>query len=222
MTRWAYAAIALVALTFVGNAVVAAQFNHLLPERVPIHWNALGQPDGWAGRDSWFTLYFLFPTITGIVVALALVLPWVSPKNFEVAEFRGVYDYVLTLIAGLFAAMNAIFLAAQHSGDGRLSDRWLLALLFAFFAALGQVLAKVRPNFWMGIRTPWTLASPRVWDETHRVGAWLFVAMGVVGAAAALAGAPFGVLIGFLLAGSFAPVIYSLVLYKRLQARGEV
>src|SRR5919204_301408 len=62
----------------------------------------------------------------------------------------------------------------------------LFAGLFLFFAVLGNVIGKVRSNFWMGVRTPWTLASPKVWERTHRLAAWLWVTVSIVGFVAVL------------------------------------
>ena len=115
-------------------------------------------------------------------------LPWLSPRNFAVEGFRVTYDYVFFLVTVLFCYIEGVILWSQLRGDG-FADRWLLGGFFLFFALIGNVLGQVRSNFWMGIRTPWTLASERVWNQTHRVGAWVFVAVGLVGCAGVVAGA---------------------------------
>ena len=88
-------------------------------------------------------------------------------------------------------------------------------------AVMGNVMGKVRRNFFIGIKTPWTLASERVWNATHRFAAKTFMVGGLLGAAF--------IIIGFhrcslfaLLGGVLAPVIYSLFVYKQLERRGEV
>ena len=153
---------------------------------MPIHWGIDGQPDGWATKDKVFLIYFLMPTVALGVIALGLfVLPWLSPRNFAVASFRQTYDYVFALVAALFAYLHARDVAGDDRGHG-LPEQPFIAGIFVFFALIGNVLGKVKPNFWMGIRTPWTLADPQVWDRTHRVGAWSFTAVGVIGAIAVL------------------------------------
>ena len=159
--------------------------------------------------------------MAGIIALGMFVLPWLSPRNFAVEGFRQTYDYVFALVAGLFTYLHAVFLPAMISGQ-RLPGRWFFAGFFVFFALIGNVLGKVKSNFWMGIRTPWTLADVQVWDRTHRVGAWSFTAIGIIGAAAVLLGAPpvwcfFG-----LIAGALWPVVYSLILYKRLERAGQL
>ena len=59
--------------------------------------------------------------------------------------------------------------------------RALIGGMFLFFALLGNVMGKVRKNFYIGIRVPWTLASDRVWNDTHRLAAWLMVGGGILG-----------------------------------------
>jgi len=98
----------------------------------------------------------------------------------------------------------------------------LLGGLFLFFALLGNVLGRVRRNFWIGVRTPWTLASERVWNDTHRVAGKLFVLSGILGFVATMAGSP--PLFAIILIGiaAITAVGYSLVDYKRLERRGQV
>jgi uncharacterized membrane protein len=74
----------------------------------------------------------------------------------------------------------------------------------------------------MGVRTPWTLADPLVWERTHRVTAWLFVATGVIGAVLAVAGVSPVVCFVLLMVGALSPIVYSLVLYKRLEREGKL
>jgi uncharacterized membrane protein len=85
---------------------------------------------------------------------------------------------------------------------------------------LGNVLGKVRRNFWLGVRTPWTLASDRVWYATHRLAGKTMVLGGLAVVAATVAGLPAYVATGALLAAALAPVGFSLVYYKRLERTG--
>ena len=77
-----------------------------------------------------------------------------------------------------------------HDGQRRCRPGALVGGTFLFFALLGNVLGRVRRNFYIGVRVPWTLASERVWNDTHRVAAWLFVACGLAGFVIAVAGLP--------------------------------
>ncbi|HEY1376931.1 MAG TPA: SdpI family protein [Gemmataceae bacterium] len=222
MTRWGYLSLALVLASF-GLAGYAHLNADAIPGgKIPIHWNIHGEPDGWASPDQPFLAFYLLPTMLGGVVALGLfALPWLSPRNFAVEGFRQTYDYVFFLVAALFLYLGGIITWSQFHGPLHL-ERTLLAGIFLFFALLGNVLGKVKRNFWMGVRTPWTLADPVVWDRTHRVAAWLFVATGVAGAVLALLGVHPAVCFVLLMVGALSPIVYSLVLYKRLEREGKL
>src|SRR5262249_19436662 len=152
-----YVSLAILALTWAGSAYVAYTQCDKLPERVPIHWNIRGEPDGWTSKDNTFIIFYLSPTIMAGLLALAFVLPWISPKNFKIEGFRATYDYVFALVIIFFAYLHTVILySAIHGAE--LSLKWFVGGFFLFFALLGNVLGKVKSNFWMGIRTPWTLA----------------------------------------------------------------
>ena len=141
-------------------------------------------------------------------------------------EERGVIrGYATEIDAGQIGFGLTAFVAvvASAARDEATPWRWVVAGAYLLFALLGNVLGKVQRNFWVGVRTPWTLASDTVWTQTHRLAAWLFVAGGLVGFAATLAGAS-GVwlFVGVLVAIAGVPVVYSLVLYKRLERQGRV
>jgi len=222
MTRWGYAAIAVAVVLLVAAAFTQVALADKLPDKVPTHFNLRGEADGWTDKDQVFVIFYLMPTITAGLVALGLfVLPWVSPANFAVESFRRTYDYVFFLVAVLFAFLYALIETAQVTGTFAF-DRWMIAGFFLFFALIGNVLGKVKSNFWLGVRTPWTLADPQVWERTHRVAAWWFVVVGLVGVIAAAAGLHPVACFVFLIGGALVPVFYSLVLYKRLQREGKL
>jgi uncharacterized membrane protein len=222
MTRWGYLSLVLVLVAFVAAAYAHVNADRIPADRVPIHWDIHMQPDGWVSKDQPFLAFYLLPTAMAGIVALGLfVLPWLSPRNFAVEGFRATYDYIFFLVTGLFLYLEAVTLWSQFQG-GVMEARWLIGGFFLFFALIGNVLGKVRKNFWMGIRTPWTLASERVWNRTHRVGAWLFVAVGLLGFVGVIAGLSPVWCFAFLIVGALVPVVYSLVLYKRLEREGKL
>jgi len=98
----------------------------------------------------------------------------------------------------------------------------LIVGMMLFFMLLGNVLGKVQRNFFVGVRTPWTLASERVWTETHRLAAWLFAGTGLLGMISVLAGLSIFVPLGLILACVVAIIGFSLVRYKQLERRGEL
>jgi uncharacterized membrane protein len=195
-----------------------------LPERIPTHWNIHGQVDGY-GNKQWAV--FLFPGMMITFLILFAFLPALSPKHFEVETFRSTYLYILVLTSALFTYMHGVILLAtwQEVREGpKVIDigRVLIGGLFLFFALLGNVMGKVRKNFYIGIRVPWTLASDRVWNDTHRLAAWLMVAGGVIGFLIVVAGLPMVVAFGVIIVTFAIPVVYSFVHYKALERRGAL
>ena len=100
--------------------------------------------------------------------------------------------------------------------------RALFGGIFGFLAIMGNYLSKVRRNFWMGVRTPWTLASDRVWNDTHRLAAWIWVAAGVIGFAMVVLGVSIIAAFVLLFVSALIPVVYSFVHYKSLERRGAL
>ena len=195
-----------------------------LPDRVPTHWNIEGKVDGW-GDKSWAT--FLMPGMMVIFLVLFAFLPALSPKHFEVDSFRSTYLYIMVLTTALFAYMNGIILLATwqelHEGNKFLDiGRAMICGMFLFFALLGNVMGKVRKNFYIGIRVPWTLASDRVWNDTHRLAAWLMVAGGILGFLVVISGLPIVLAIGVMIGTFLIPVVYSFVHYKSLERQGAL
>ena len=131
------------------------------------------------------------------------------------------YLYLMLVCMGELTYLNALTLWAAWSGHVNIV-RAMIGGISLFFALMGNVMGKVRRNFYVGVRTPWTLANERVWYATHRFAAKAMVLTGVVGLIVALASAQFWLWIGILLLGGFSPVLYSLVYYKRLERSGQL
>ena len=222
MKHWLTLSVVLTALTVAGTLYVYASAATLLPDPVPVHWDAQGQPNGFVPRDHVLPWLLLTPGMMAVMFLILLALPWLSPRQFAIERFRATYDYITFLVIALFAYIQAGILLASLKHPPVNSLTWIMGGIFLFFALLGNVMGKVRRNFYVGIRTPWTLASETVWNQTHRVGAWLFVAGGLLGFVAVMAGVPFWWCFVLLMVFVLIPVPYSLVLYKRLERQGKL
>jgi uncharacterized membrane protein len=194
-----------------------------LPDRIPTHWNIHGEVDGY-GNKQWAV--FLMPVSMGGMLVLFYFLPALSPKHFEVDTFRSTYLYIMFIMTALFAYLHLLILYAvwktvtQHEQFD--PGRPLIAGIFLMLALLGNVLGKVRRNFYIGVRVPWTLASDRVWNDTHRLAAWLMVAAGLIGFIMTLIGVPVIYAFFLLIGSALIPVVYSFVHYKALERRGAL
>jgi uncharacterized membrane protein len=187
-----------------------------LPARMPLHWNALGEVDRYGARAS----AFLLPAVMAACLLLLALLPGISPRRFSVDAFSDTYWYCALLVVGLMGYVHGLALWSASGGASPVPG-FLLGGMAVFFALLGNVMGKVRRNFWLGIRTPWTLANERVWYATHRLAAKTMVGASVLAFVAVLAGLRAAAM-ALLLAGPLVPVLYSLYYYKRLERNGAL
>lgn len=213
-TRYFAACIVLVAVAL--GATLLAWPN--LPERVPLHWNAHGNVDGYGPR---WMLLAIGPGAMLAELALFAALPVLSPRRYALEAFSATYLRIMLAAVVLAGYITAILLWVALTGDLDVSAA-LLGGVSVLIVVIGNVMGKVRRNFFIGIRTPWTLASERVWHATHRLAAKSMVAAGILSLAAALAGGLAGIAawIAIVLLGVMVPVVYSFVHYKALERDG--
>lgn len=194
----------------VAISVVAYPF---LPETVPIHWNLRGEADGFAPKA---VALALTPALILVFAGLLRILPAIDPKREEIRRFERSYHMAINLILTLLLVIHAMVVAngAGWSVDVSVVLPLLIGLLFLF---LGNEMPRFRQNFFLGIRTPWTLSDEEVWRQTHRVGGRVFVVGGALMMAASFLPAPqrFAVFLAAAVASSLIPVVLSYVYYRR-------
>jgi uncharacterized membrane protein len=163
---------------------ITAVVYHDLPGRVATHWDLHLQPNGYSPR---WALFLIGPGTMAGILLVSFLGPWLSPKQFAVDAFRSTWSRIMFLAFCLMAYLYAVILwvGIGHEMD---EGRVILGGVCAFAAMAGNLLGKVRRNFFMGIRTPWTLASERVWYATHRLAAKTVMAGGVAGLVLTLLG----------------------------------
>jgi uncharacterized membrane protein len=191
---------------------LALWFYPSLPDPVPTHWNLNGEVDGWTAKP-WGV--WLWPAMMMPLFGLFIAIPVISPKGFRLDKARRVYDIVIFVV---MAFMLVIQLVSYLNAQGRGPDITTImpGLIGFLFIVLGNYMGKFPKNFFVGIRTPWTLASDEVWNRTHRLGGWMFMVAGGVMLISAFTGLSWVVLATVIGLAAFVPMIYSLVLYKKL------
>lgn len=150
-----------------------------IPDPAPIHWNAAGEIDGYG--SPWFVAFFP-PAIATLMAALAPLLPRIDPRGQGYVAFARTYALIMNSLALFFDLITVGVTVGWSISVPRLISVSSGLLI----AVLGNELGRVTPNYFVGIRTPWTLADAEVWRITHRVGARLFVAGGVASALVSL------------------------------------
>lgn len=211
-SRWLGFVVAIVAL--IASALAYAH----LPERMPVHWNVRGEPDGYASK---LVATALGPLAIAALTALMFVLPKIDPRGRNYPKFRDTYWLLVNGIVLFFAVIHAVVLAVGLGYDVRV-NRVVPLGVGVLLVVLGNYLTRVQPNWFVGIRTPWTLSSDVVWRKTHRTGGWLFVAAGLITIALSLLPGPLPV-VGFvvvILAAATVPIVQSYLLWRREQQVG--
>ena len=204
-------------LVVVGAAASLAVAPNL-PEQMVTRWNGAGEPTGTLSRTAGM---WLVPGLSAGLIGLFALLPRIDPLGENIAAFRVHYDRFVVVFTAFLVALHLAVLAVNL---GYAVDVTTLAVAggAALFYYVGTVLPHVEPNWFLGIRTPWTLSDDDVWDRTHALGAKLFklsAAVGVVGLLAREYAAYF--LVGPILATAVVTVAYSYVLYARAPSGGD-
>lgn len=192
---------------------LAAWFYPSLPDPMPSHWNAAGEVDDWIAMP-WGAL--IIPLVTAPMWLMFAVLPSISPKGFRLDVARKAYD-VIWFVMILF--MGAVQLTTYREALGRGGpgmEQIIPLMTGGLFILIGNYLNKFPRNFFVGIRTPWTLASEEVWNRTHRLGSWVFMLAGLLIALTAFLPNAMNAMIAAVVLVALLPVAYSFWLYRRL------
>lgn len=163
-------------LIVIASWILGWYFYQNFPAQVVTHWNFYGVPDSW-GKGTTHALV-LPGVITGMYL-LFLALPYLDPKKERYEEFQKVYTIFKNL---LLLVMFLIFLASGLFNLGyNVQIQYVVPIIIGLLMMIiGNYMGKIKPNWFMGIRTPWTLSSETVWQKTHRLGGFLFTLFGLV------------------------------------------
>lgn len=204
----------IIVLTLIAIAVIAGLLLwNQLPDQMASHWNANDEVDGYISK---FWGVFLMPLTTLGLFALLLVVPNIDPHKANIEQFRSTFNLFIVFIVIFLLYIHGLTVAWSLGYQNFKISSAMLPFLGILFIMIGFMLRKAKRNFFIGIRTPWTLSSDSVWDKTHQTGSVLFMLSG----AFALAGSFFGGMTAFwflfvpLIGSVLFLVIYSYVLYR--------
>ena len=204
-------------LILAGYLFSAAVYSQL-PLRVPTHWGLHG-PDAWGSRA---LAAFFTPTFALALWALLRWLPTVDPKRASYAKFGSTYELFIVATVAMMIVVHVLALGAALGWPIRI-ERAVPALVGVLFIVIGNALPRARPNWFFGIRTPWTLSSDAVWERTNRVAGYVMTASGVAVVVSAFV-STFSTLVVLLGGGAVLVVTslaYSYVLWRREQRPGR-
>jgi uncharacterized membrane protein len=196
-------------------------FHDSFADRVPIHWNAAGEADGWTEKDQ-------LPVYLGIMAALALGIYLIlrSIKKIDPKRTAQLNEGIATKagigIVTFMSTINSVILLPSTSTLNITTI--VLVIVSLLFAFMGNLMYNIKPNYLIGIRLPWTLENENNWKHTHRLAGILWFVGGIISATLSILIGPktmFTIFIGITVLLVFIPGVYSFILYKRTTSRGQ-
>ena len=163
--------IAIVLIPFVYLAYIWNQ----LPQKVPVHWNAKGDIDRYGDKAELILIPLLLPFLAYIIF---LVVPKIDPKK-KLNKMGNKLQSLKTLVT-TFMSILALFILYSSKNQSFDNSNYLFILIGILYIILGNYFKIIKPNYFIGIRTPWTLESESVWKQTHKLGGKLWFIGGII------------------------------------------
>jgi len=182
-----------------------------LPDSIPSHWDIRGEADGHSSRA---TAALVIPALIFGATFVVQLIPLIDPRRRNYEKFAATYWLVVNALF-VFAAVMHIAVLAGGAGYPVDMGRVIAGSVAVLLIGLGNRFGQVRPNWFFGIRTPWTLDNPDVWRRTHRVAGWMFVAAGLIVAVSVFIPAlnPLGIALVASLTAAITAAVLSLVFW---------
>ena len=184
-----------------------------LPARIPVHFDLHGNPNNYGSR--YYIAYTLLFLNIGTYLLL-LVIPKIdSKKNFEI--FSSTFYKLRIILSLLFSTIS--FMIISSAQTGKVSNSILYIIIAFFISILGNYISNVRPNYFLGIRNPWTLENEFVWRKTHKFGGRLMFFSGILIILTIIAlhstGYVFFIFITWIIIITLITTVYSYWIYKK-------
>ena len=200
--------IGIIILSFVIGAYLYPQ----MPEKIASHWNAEGKVNGYLPK---FWGLFLMPLVSLGLFLLFLAIPKIDPMKANIEKFKNYYDGFVALFIAFLFYLNLLVISSNLGFEFNIIQALSPAFGILFYYC-GILVENAKQNWFIGIRTPWTLSSERVWNKTHRIGGRLFKIAGAVAAVGIFSPgfAPFLVIVPVILIAAYT-FVYSYLEYQR-------
>ncbi len=206
--------IILVAVMFIVGIVLYPY----LPDLIPTHWGFEGQPNQWSPKiwGAW-----IIPAMSLVFLILFPLLPKLDPKRENYKNFKKSWNLIQTSLVAMMAYMYAVTMYVTFYPEyNNMVGRAVVFGIGILFVILGNVMGKVRQNYFVGLKTPWTLDDPEVWQKSQRFAGWAFVLAGLAFIIEAIVW--FAIAYVFIIIMAImiiVPVVYSYLLSKKKNGR---
>lgn len=190
-----------------------------LPEKVPLHWNLEGEIDNWGSKYTLIGLVFFMPILTYI---LMLVVPKIDPKK-RIETMGGKYDQFKFILVA-FMSVLSIFIIYISKNQKLSSPSMIVVLVGILFVFMGNYFKVIKPNYFIGIKTPWTLENEDVWKLTHLLAGKMWVIGGIVIVICSLIvpeDLNFYIFMSITAVISFVPLVYSYLIYQKTKKNNQ-
>ncbi len=189
-----------------------------LPEKIPMHWNIKGEIDRYGEKIELLLIPILLPLLVYIIF---LVIPKIDPKNK--LNKMGNKLQTLKVLITTFMSVLALFIIYSAKNQSFPNSNWIVLLIGVLYIILGNYFKTIKANYFIGIRTPWTLENETVWKETHKLGGklWFIGGIIIVLSSLILDKQPSFILL-LIITGiiSIIPIVYSYFIFKKEKKKG--
>lgn len=202
---------ALIALISISLCIWAFPY---LPESVPMHWNIKGEVDNYMAKPS---AAIFFPVIIVAMILLFRIIPKLDPRKEKYKLFEHEWNIIQSGLLGFFLYIQAVVFYISINPTTPMMPAMFVGLGLLFIL-LGNYLSKIRQNYFIGIKLPWTMADEDNWNKTHRYASKIFVAAGILAVVqAVIPFLPPSAIFIAIISAAILPTIYSFLLYKNAQ-----
>ena len=206
--------VVLIVLTLLPILYLAINWS-ALPESMPIHFDAQGNPNGYGSR-----MVYVFMPIG--LYFLMLVLPKIDPRKANYVVFEGSY-YRIRLIMAIFIGLIDSMVIWGVVNKANAIHKFIPLTIFFLFMLIGNYMGNFRPNYFVGIKVPWTLNSDEVWVRTHKMAGKLWFWGSLAGMALYfVVPKPEWVFVPLMVILVVVPIVYSYVIYQKVGNRADL
>lgn len=211
--KWSWEDTLMLLLALVPIGLAASVYGRL-PAHMVSHWGIHGEANGYMNKATFLIVNSLL--VLGVPL-LMKAAQWVDPKRENYQKFSRAYAAIRWMLT---AFLSLLFIASliYNLGYPLHMQRLILLGIALIFMVIGKYMGEIRFNYFIGIRTPWTLADEKVWEKTHRLSGPLWMLLGLISACSAFLPGPIAVWVffPFVALAVLVPIIYSYILYRKI------